>query len=575
VAGALQDTLYFESFQLDPGDRLLREGEHVPLPPKETALLRLLAAAQGRVVSKDEILDRIWPGEQVSETSLTRCVHSLRKLLGERGRRGGSIETVHGRGYRFSLPVERVSPELDRRVRVAVVPFDAEGRGGQRYLAQGLAADVTTRLGLLSSQGIAPLARQSAQRFQRHRSDPLPLARHLDLDFLVTGRLRAKGGQLGVVVEVVRVRDEVLQWSNAFSGPEDAAEQLASKIAEALAKGIGRQVPAAATPPPHATDPRAYRALLQGDFASQIRTERGLRRAIDCYRRALGWDPRCASAHAALAQALLYLGVRGYAAPLEVAPEARSALATALDLDDRNPLALSALAHLRWAIDWKPDAALELVDRGERVAPNDDQLPFRRSQILLSLGRFDEALAAQRASLGRNPFAPNTLASHGQAHYFAGNDEDALSVARMLAANEPEFAMVHGLRAQTAAATGRREEAIAAAGLADMVARGDQLARSTAAHALATLGMRAEARAALAALERCARRRYVSGTFLAIVHAGLGDPSAALACLERAVAQRCMWLPFAAFDPRFAPLREAPRFREIAALVTGGAVRIA
>ena len=582
MADPNRDVLAFGPFLFDVDDRLFRGGQQILLPPKETQLLRLLAGASGRIVSKDEILDHVWPQELVSENSITRCVHSLRGLLGERRRHGGAIETVQGRGYRFALPIRRSTPEpaIDP-VRVAVAPFDTGGEDGRDYLAQGLAADVTTRLGLLCDEGIAPLARQSAQRLKLGRPARLPLARELKLDFLVLGRLRVKACQLEVVVELVRVSDELLLYSDTFSCPEDDAARLAGEIAEAVGKRLGRQTAGRTAPPTTCTtsDPRAYRALLQGDFASQNRTERGLRRAIDCYRMAIGWDPRFASAHAALAQNLFYLGVRGYAAPLELLPEARAALSRALDLDERNPLALSALAFLRWTIDRNPAAALAIVDRGVRFAPHDDQLPWRRSQILMTLGRFEEALADQRRSLARNPFAVNTMATHAHTHYFAGHLEDALAMARLVAEAEPEFAGMHALRATAAAVLGRREEALAAAAAADVVARSDQVARSTCAHARALLGQEDEARADLAALQRTAKRRYVSQTCVAVVHMGLGEREAALACLERALADRCLWLPYVATDPRFAPLREVARFREIAALVTGerngGATRVA
>jgi len=63
-------------------------------------------------------------------------------------------------------------------------------------------------------------------------------------------------------------------------------------------------------------------------------------------------------------------------------------------------VAIKKLGRIAAKIDWKPDAALELAGRGERLAPNDYQLLFRRSQILLSLGRFDEARAEFKRAAG-------------------------------------------------------------------------------------------------------------------------------------------------------------------------------
>jgi uncharacterized protein HemY len=155
---------------------------------------------------------------------------------------------------------------------------------------------------------------------------------------------------------------------------------------------------------------------------------------------------------------------------------------------------------------------------------------------------------------------------------FAGRYGEALEGARLLAEAEPEFAVAHGIRAMAAALSGDTEAAVQAAEATDRLARSDQLSRSIAGWALGVCGQSAAARAVLAALERAGARRYVGMSFPAAIHAGLGDPASALECLERAVADRCMWLPFMGVDPRFAALRENPRFREIVMLASGGCV---
>jgi TolB-like protein/tetratricopeptide (TPR) repeat protein len=455
-------------------------------------------------------------------------------------------------------------------VRIAVVPFDPEENDSPEYLGVGLAADVTTRLGVLGEGGIAPLARQSARRLGAEHGDPLPLARELALDFLVTGRMRAKNGELRVVVEVVQVSDQSLLWSEAFSSSEDGAETLAGTIAEVLASRFGRPAPTA----PDAVDPRAYRALLQGEFLSQTRSERGIRQSIGCFQKALEWEPEWAHAHAALAHAFLYLGLRGYARPRDVAPPARSAAARAMQCRHGSVSVLRSLAHLRWALDWLPDEALELLARAERLAPHDDQVTHLRGMILGALGRFEEALPVLERARETNPFAPNHVVTRINTLVFAGRIEEASLEARQLADVQPELASAHALRAVTAVLAARPDDAVGAAEITDRLARSDQLARSAAGWALARCGQESASRAILAAFERSGARRYVGMSFPAAVHVGLGEHAAALACLERAVEERCMWLPYVGVDPRFAPLRDDARFREIVAGATGGQLRL-
>ena len=98
----------FGPFQLDPAERVLRRGaERIDLPPRVFDTLLVLAESDGRLLSKDDLMDRIWPDSAVEENNLTQAIYLLRKVLqdGEAGTR--YIETVPKRGYRFVSSVRR------------------------------------------------------------------------------------------------------------------------------------------------------------------------------------------------------------------------------------------------------------------------------------------------------------------------------------------------------------------------------------------------------------------------------------------------------------------------------------
>ena len=102
--------LCFGRFRLDPqGEGLWRGTEAVRLRPKSFAVLRYLVAHPGRVVTKDELLEAVWPDTVVSEAALTVCLNELRQALGETAQAPQCIATVHRRGYRFVAPVTRVA----------------------------------------------------------------------------------------------------------------------------------------------------------------------------------------------------------------------------------------------------------------------------------------------------------------------------------------------------------------------------------------------------------------------------------------------------------------------------------
>jgi len=101
----------FGSFELSPESyELRRDGEPVRVEPRVLEVIAYLVAHRDRVVPKEELLDRLWPGRAVSESALTRAIRDARRALGDTGSKEGWIRTVHGRGFRFAGdPVESAS----------------------------------------------------------------------------------------------------------------------------------------------------------------------------------------------------------------------------------------------------------------------------------------------------------------------------------------------------------------------------------------------------------------------------------------------------------------------------------
>src|SRR6478609_8562105 len=104
--------LTFEEFELDPSaGRLIGRSGPVALTPKSLALLEYLAARSGRLITKQELLDAIWPGVYVADGALKVCVREIRRALDDDARAPRYVETAHRRGYRFIAPVRRVPLE--------------------------------------------------------------------------------------------------------------------------------------------------------------------------------------------------------------------------------------------------------------------------------------------------------------------------------------------------------------------------------------------------------------------------------------------------------------------------------
>ena len=120
----------FGSFLLDAAEcRLLREGESIPLPPKVFDLLVILVDNNGRIIEKEDLMNRLWPDSFVEENNLTVNISLLRKTLGDGLDGKKYIETIPKRGYRFVADVRNLRPRspnliVEREITTSVVIED-------------------------------------------------------------------------------------------------------------------------------------------------------------------------------------------------------------------------------------------------------------------------------------------------------------------------------------------------------------------------------------------------------------------------------------------------------------------
>ena len=111
MTGRNPEAVDFGPFRFVPGDGLWRDGSEVPLPPRALGVLAALVARPGSVVSKQELMDAVWPDTFVTESSLLEAIGAAPRRLGDDRRQPIYIQTVHRRGYRFIGVRE---PGLDR-----------------------------------------------------------------------------------------------------------------------------------------------------------------------------------------------------------------------------------------------------------------------------------------------------------------------------------------------------------------------------------------------------------------------------------------------------------------------------
>lgn len=325
----------FDHWLLQGDGTLMRDGQGVHVPPKELNVLRLLLKSSGTVISKDYLLDNVWPAADAAEESLTRCIYALRKLLRENK---DFIATVYGQGYRFTCPVvELDAPGQTRSVApsLVVLPF--------RHLEETTALDLQDVLIRQLSMAFGEALRVIPSAVIAACKQPLDvrsLVGQLSADYCLSGRCTAASGQPQWSVELIRGRDQALLHGQTLDA-RDLGEALG-----ALTCLVAQRVTGLRPAGDSCASYSAAVAYLNGVCSVQQHSPQSLRDALVQFRQCLKFDagytpPWCGLADAWLGQAMIGLCYQGRAME-----EAQTAISNALALDPGNLQALTRLALL-------------------------------------------------------------------------------------------------------------------------------------------------------------------------------------------------------------------------------------
>jgi DNA-binding winged helix-turn-helix (wHTH) protein len=253
---------YFGPFSLNEVEQqLLRNGEPVRLAPKAFAVLCVLIHNRGCLVTKEKLLEEVWPDAFVEEANLSVNVASLRKAL-NKGLEWKCIETVSKRGYRFAAPVSKVTNESARALKeprlsnhrsddkrtevpksIAVLPFKNEGCGlAGEYLSAGLMESITNRLS--RSHGLQVMARHTVYSCHEFSIDPREVGHKLGVRSVLAGRILGLDDQLIIRTELVDVIKGWQLWGEQYhikvSDILTVQQELATEISEKLKSDVCR-----------------------------------------------------------------------------------------------------------------------------------------------------------------------------------------------------------------------------------------------------------------------------------------------------------------------------------------------
>ena len=331
---------------------LRRSGSRVQLQQQPFQVLAALLARPGEMIPRDELQNKIWPGETFidSERGINKAISRLRDALGDSAERPRFIETLPRRGYRFIAPVERAISSI------AVLPIEnLSGDPSQEYWADGITDELVTQIAKIS--GIRVIARTSVMRF-KGTGIPLPeIAEKLGIEAVIQGSMVVSAQRIRIRVQLVDADTDRHLWTEAYERELADVITLQQEIAQAIAQKFQVHLSPDELDVERASRvrPDAYEAYLKGRFFWNKRTEPDLNSAMDYFNRAVVLDPRYAHAYVGLADCYTLLGVLGSTPPRSAFPRAKAATETALQYDNTLVEAYATRGHIRtiYDCDWR------------------------------------------------------------------------------------------------------------------------------------------------------------------------------------------------------------------------------
>ena len=449
---------------------------------------------------------------------------------------------------------------------IAVLPF--ENRSGSTdadYLSDGLADSLIYRLSQLPNLKVSPTS--SVIRYKGKETDLTQLAKDLEVDAVMSGRLVQRGDELSISVQLIDSRSKKLIWAEQYDRKmadllatqreiaTTITQKLQLKLAGTEAKGITKK---------YTDSNEAYQLYLKGRFHLGKRSEDDFQKSIEHFQQAIKLDPKFALAYARIAEAYNQMPNYPYLSPKEAFPHAKGAALRALEIDPTLAEAHAALANTLASYELNWSEAERSFKRAIELDPNSAVAHYRyATEYLLAVGRHEEAIAEVKRALEIEPLDLNMQANLARVYLWGAHPDLALEQAKKAHDLEPSFGIGRLVLGFVYNSKAMYEDTIKLSDPSLQTDPNNQHMLLIRGYAYARSGRRREAEEVIAKFREIEKSHYISHGFTAAIFGALGDKDKAFAELDKAVEQRDSWIKWIKSDPMFDPLRYDTRFKDL------------
>ena len=460
----------FNDIELDTINfRLSDNGENISVEPQVFNLIVYLIEHKDRLVTREEILDKVWHGKVVSDTSISNHIKSARKVLGDDGQKQQVIKTFHSRGYQF-IPDTKIvkqsnnaqfSPTIKKifyifsiALVVAIILFkllaplyktaDKIGQSHQfiailpffntkpdddsNYLGFALANQIIGDLSYLQNYTIRPAS--SVRKYSNQNFDPIDLGKKLNVDYVLAGNYLKENSVIRLNVELIDIiRNEIL-WQEHIEVNYSNTFELQDIVASKVAKGLNGKFSPTGINNRRTDIPNnalAYEYYLRS--LSYPLTMEGDQLAIAMLNNSIKLEQDYAPSHVEVGRRLNRLAIYGLGQEDDFL-QAKDHLLTALSL---NPESLEALRNLAtfYVETGEILKAIEMTQNMLRINPKHADAYFSIAYIYRYAGLLDESIIMAEKALALDP--KNTKYSTlGVNYYNLGHYDKAMQTFELI-----------------------------------------------------------------------------------------------------------------------------------------------
>jgi DNA-binding winged helix-turn-helix (wHTH) protein len=424
--------------------RVLRGDEVLDLTPKQLDLLLHLVDHAGSLITKEQLLDALWPGANVTDNALAQAVSELREALDDDAGTPRFIKTVSRRGYRFIAPVEAVKTTADEPIRLAAPPnepaapsiavmdfLNVTGDADANWLSAGIAETVTGDLRSMGRFKVADRARV-VDAMRRTNGSLHDVAAALGITFAVVGSYQRNADRVRITARIVNIASGEALADAKVDGALADIFSLQDQVVAQFSKELGIATLRHTGGPRETPSLEAYRAFTEAWLHLETLDLREIPQAIAEFEKAIAIDARYGLALTGLASAELaaYEATRSENQPAKaVLDRAIDHARRAIALDSTLAEAYATLALLLVSA-WQTHEAVQVARRAVALEPTNWRHFFRLGHA--SWG--DERLQAANNTLALYPDFAFAHFQMAMVHVARGHLREAETVLRQGAA---------------------------------------------------------------------------------------------------------------------------------------------